>query len=75
MTPHRVGRVAWLQLHNCLGPLGQAGEVPLVLIQLLLLILWERGGSGSTQLAPSAGIPGHGRNRPPPTQHPAWRGF
>lgn len=24
VAPHRVGRVAWLQLHNSLGPLGQA---------------------------------------------------
>lgn len=41
MASDGVGWIAGLQLHNGLGPLGQAREVPLVLIQLLLLILWK----------------------------------
>lgn len=56
MAPHRVGRITWLQLHNGLGALGQAGEVPLVLIQLFLLVLgW--GGSRLIHLTSDAETP------------------
>lgn len=32
--------------------------MPLVLVQLLLLVLWGGGGSGSTHVAPDAETPG-----------------
>ena len=51
-TPHGVGLASGLQLHDGLGPLGQAGEVCPVLAKLVLLILPGRGHSETTVQRP-----------------------